>query len=81
MLQDDAEWHSVLNDAEATAPASSIRELFVYILKYNSPHKPAELFDTFCQAMGDDFVYLLLNKLFRTTPVPDIGERLDGASN
>ena len=26
-------------------------------------------------------VYLLLEKLFRSTPVPDIGERLDGASN
>ena len=24
--------------------------------------------------------YLLLEKLFRSTPVPDIGERLDGAS-
>ena len=31
---------------------------------------------------GADFLmYLLLEKLFRSTPVPDIGERLDGASN
>lgn len=55
LLQDDGEWFAVLNDARQTAWPKAIRELYVYVLKYNSPQDPTKLFDEFCAAMGDDF--------------------------
>ena len=47
----------MLEDAKETAPAKSIRELYVYILKYNAPQDPVKLFEEFCKSMGDDFTH------------------------
>lgn len=55
LLQDDSEWHAVLDDAIFTQiNACSIRQLFLYIIRFNSPSDPQALFDAHHSQMADD---------------------------
>ena len=56
LLQDDEEWHRVLQDAASdTVYMPKMRELFVSILLYCEPQDSATLFETFYMDMADDF--------------------------
>ena len=57
LLQDDAEWHLALTDAQESASAMQMRALYLAIVEYNQPEAPAALFDAFCTGMGDDFAH------------------------
>lgn len=59
LLQDDAEWRGVLEEACAVAMPRRIRDLFVWILRYNAPLEPASLFADFHLRMGDDLQCIL----------------------
>lgn len=55
LLQDDGEWFEVLRDYEEIKSAKALRELYGYILQFNSPQNPVALFDEFWESMADDF--------------------------
>ena len=59
LLQDDAEWHAVLEEACGVAMPRQIRDLFVWIVRFNSPLEPLALFDAFYRRMGDDLARAL----------------------
>ena len=55
LLQDDREWYEVLEDASETKMPKAIRELYAYILIFNSPQDAVALFDMFCEHMAEDY--------------------------
>jgi len=54
LLQDDSEWHQVLQDATATASPKLIRDLFAYILSYCQPSDRLQLWESHKMAMIED---------------------------
>ena len=84
LLQDDKEWFDVLDDARFNKMPRPIRELFVYILRFNSPRNPAALLDEFWRAMADDFEHemkrrhvLTPDATLRARVLLDLEERLE----
>lgn len=59
LLQDDGEWRMALQDAADASTARQMRALYLYIVEWNQPEAPAELFDEFWEAMAEDFAYEL----------------------
>lgn len=57
LLQDDAEWHLALTDAQESASPMQMRALYLAIVEYNQPEAPVALFDAFWIGMGDDFAH------------------------
>ena len=59
LLQDDQQWHECLAEATASAPPTSIRQLFATILLHCEPTDPGALFDPFEHPMNEDFLHHL----------------------
>ena len=83
LLQDDGEWYDVLNIARDEQMPKAIRELYVYILAFNTPEKPASLFEEFHLAMAEDYEYefreggiVYDQALLRARVLLDLEERL-----
>ena len=55
LLNDDREWHKVLDEAAATTMCAQIREMYVIILIFCNPSYPCSLFDEFWMTWVDDF--------------------------
>ena len=55
LLNDDREWHRILEDAAATHLCPQIREMFVIILIFCKPGDPLALFTEFWDTWVDDF--------------------------
>ena len=55
LLQDDGEWHEAMEDASGVKMPQSIRALFGYILNFNEPQDPLQLFESFWEKMGEDY--------------------------
>ena len=54
LLNDDREWHRILEDAAATSLCPQIREMFVIILIFCRPSDPLALFTEFWETWIDD---------------------------
>ena len=55
LLNDDREWHRVLEESAATKMCPQIRELFIIILIFCQPSNPRTLFDEHWSEWIDDF--------------------------
>ena len=83
MLQDDQLWHSVMEDAAHQQLPLQMRELFVMLLTFVEISDPKSLFDTFQEAMSEDFAHHLLppdntnHQLIKWMLLIDIKERLE----
>ena len=55
LLQDDREWHRVLEESAATRMCPQIREMFVVILIFCQPSNPRALYEEFWTTWTDDF--------------------------
>ena len=55
LLNDDREWHRVLEEAAATNLCPQIREMYVIILMFCMPSDPVALFTEFWSTWTDDF--------------------------
>ena len=51
----DGEWQAAMEEANHTATSQQLRNLFVHILMNCMPQNPRELFERFCQQMGDEY--------------------------
>ena len=80
LLQDDAEWSSMLDDAQAVLMPDRIRALFVYVIYHNEPENPMALFEAHVNGMGDDFRHRMHweigSPLLRARVLLDIEERV-----
>ena len=54
LLAHDGEWTAAMEEANLTATSEQMRNLFIHILSHCDPKQPVELFEQFCQQMGDD---------------------------
>ena len=79
LLQDDAEWDSMLEDACAWAMPAQIRDLFIYVLHYNQPLDPMALFEKYHTEMVErEWAGALPDAATRRARVLlDLEERLD----
>ena len=59
LLQDDGEWEAAMNDADLSASASQIRELYLYIVLNNQPEAPQSLFENHWEHMAEDVQHRL----------------------
>ena len=59
LLQDDGEWEAAMNDADLTATAFQIRELYLYIVLFNQPDAPQTLFENHWPHMAEDVQHRL----------------------
>ena len=57
LLQDDAEWHHTMEEAATFQMPRQLRQLFSVILIYCDPSDPLKLWDTFKEAMMEDFIH------------------------
>ena len=55
LLNDDREWHNILDEAAVTQMCPQIRQLFVIILMFCMPSDPVSLFLEFWHTWTDDF--------------------------
>ena len=55
LLNDDREWHKILDEAAATTMCPQIREMYVIILIFCMPSDPVSLFNEFWSTWVDDF--------------------------
>jgi hypothetical protein len=84
MLQDDAEWELVLEDAEHTRLPESICSLYVTILLWCNPSNPRALFDKFWERWFNDIeekarkqgIYNLEEGQLKTLVLLDIKQKL-----
>ena len=86
LLDDDAEWHNVLRDANECAASPALRALFITILLYCNPGDSRTLFEDHWQEWYDDFKYdldqkkkLVTDDQYRTLVRLDIQKRLSVA--
>ena len=56
LLEDDALWTRTMTELVESASPSKIRKTFAFILIHGEPNNPAELWQTFKDAMIEDFV-------------------------
>jgi hypothetical protein len=63
LLERDDEWHDCMEEAKSCASPRQIRALFATILAFNSVANPLELWNTFRDAMAEDFLYDLRRQL------------------
>ena len=56
LLQDDNEWHNTLEEAVLFRMPRKLRQLFCIILTHCEPSDPLLLWNTFKEAMSEDFV-------------------------
>jgi hypothetical protein len=62
LLQDDAEWFNVLDEAAEVSSSSSLRGLYVTIVIWSAPTDPKSLFDRFWYTWTDDFKQMAVRK-------------------
>ena len=55
LLQDDAEWARCMEEVNISASPSQLRATFTNILLFNSVSEPLTLWETFKEAMSEDF--------------------------
>ena len=84
LLQDDREWHRVLEEAAATRMCPQSRELYVMILMFCMPSNPRALFEEFWITWTDDIEWratlrneiLLTESQKKTLVLLDLTDRL-----
>ena len=87
MLKDDQLWHLVMEDAKHQKLPMQMRELFVILMTFSDVNDPNTLFDTFSEAMSEDYEHYLRTLDDADTQLPkwmlliDIQERLESSGN
>ena len=61
LLQDDGEWHAAMDDAKHDSSARQMRDLYMFIVKFNSPQDAAALFEASWEEMASDIRHTLNN--------------------
>ena len=64
LVEDDQEWTRCLEEASQTHMPFEMRNLFVSILIHCGPNQPVELWESFRDAMAEDFIHK-----FRNVPI------------
>ena len=85
LLSDDKEWREVLAAAQHASYPVQIRELYLYILRFNEPRNQAKLFEEFWRSMAEDFEKNLRGKfevderepMLRPMVLRELEQRLD----
>ena len=66
LLEDDLEWHCILEESSLTKLCPQLRELFIIILMFCQPSDPRKLFEDFWQTWIDDLEKNNAHKLNET---------------